>query len=73
MLKKYLFLLSVWCQHDYLGFGFQVDIDNPDFEMYPKLHDIAGYEAVVEPGDVLYIPMYWYVVRLSSSPHHVSA
>ena len=34
-------------------------MDNPDYEKYPKLKSIKGYETVVEPGDVLYIPMYW--------------
>ncbi|XP_067927867.1 hypoxia-inducible factor 1-alpha inhibitor-like [Watersipora subatra] len=38
----------------------QVDMDNPDFEKYPKLKQIKGYETVVEAGDVLYIPMYWW-------------
>lgn len=40
---------------------YQVDLDNPDFEKFPKLSSIKGHEAIVEPGDVLYIPMYWYV------------
>lgn len=37
----------------------QVDFDNPDYERFPKLRDVKGFEVIVGPGDVLYIPMYW--------------
>lgn len=40
-------------------FYFQVDFDNPDYEKFPNFKHVVGYEAVVGPGDVLYIPMYW--------------
>lgn len=43
----------------------QVDFDDPDFERFPKLKDIKGFEVIVGPGDVLYIPMYWW--------HHVES
>uniref|UniRef100_T1JJC4 JmjC domain-containing protein n=1 Tax=Strigamia maritima TaxID=126957 RepID=T1JJC4_STRMM len=43
----------------------QVDFDNPDYERFPKFREIEAMEAVVEPGDVLYIPMYWW--------HHVES
>lgn len=38
----------------------QVDFDNPDFDKFPHFRDIRGLEAVVEPGEVLYIPKYWW-------------
>jgi len=37
----------------------QVDFDNPDYERFPNFQNVVGYETVVGPGDVLYIPMYW--------------
>lgn len=43
----------------------QVDFDAPDFERFPRLRDLRGYETVVGPGDVLYIPMYWW--------HHIES
>lgn len=52
----------VWHPHDRQS---QVDFDNPDYERFPKFHEIKGQEAVVGPGDVLYIPMYWW--------HHVES
>lgn len=38
----------------------QVDFEHPDFDRFPLLKHAKGMEAVVEPGDVLYIPMYWW-------------
>ncbi|KAG2463016.1 HIF1N inhibitor, partial [Polypterus senegalus] len=43
----------------------QVDFENPDYEKYPNFKNVIGYEAVVGPGDVLYIPMYWW--------HHIES
>lgn len=43
----------------------QVDFDNPDYERFPKLREAKGLEVIVSPGDVLYIPMYWW--------HHVES
>ena len=37
----------------------QVDLENPNYELFPKFKEVSGYEIVVGPGDVLYIPMYW--------------
>ena len=39
----------------------QVDFENPDFEKFPKFKQAHGLEAVLAPGDVLFLPMYWYV------------
>ncbi|WAQ96454.1 HIF1N-like protein [Mya arenaria] len=38
----------------------QVDLENPDYEQFPNVRNLHGYEGVVGPGDVLYIPMYWW-------------
>jgi hypothetical protein len=38
--------------------------DGPDFERYPMAHHMDWYETVLEPGDVLYNPPYYW--------HHVS-
>ncbi|XP_076317986.1 hypoxia-inducible factor 1-alpha inhibitor-like [Tachypleus tridentatus] len=50
----------VWHPHDRQS---QVDFDVPQYDKFPKFHDISGQEAVLGPGDVLYLPMYWW--------HHV--
>lgn len=41
----------------------QVDLDNPDLTKFPKFKDAKGVEGIVNPGDVLYLPPYWW--------HHV--
>jgi len=42
-----------------------VDFDNPDYIKFPKFKEACGYEVIVGPEDVLYIPMYWF--------HHVES
>jgi hypoxia-inducible factor 1-alpha inhibitor (HIF hydroxylase) len=37
-----------------------VDLRNPNFDRFPKLKEVKGWEAIVGPGDVLYIPCYWF-------------
>ncbi|XP_018320992.1 hypoxia-inducible factor 1-alpha inhibitor isoform X3 [Agrilus planipennis] len=37
-----------------------VDFERPDYSKFPKFKDIKGCETVMEPGDVLYIPIYWW-------------
>jgi len=41
----------------------KVDLDFPDCEKFPKFRELQGLEAMVNPGEILYIPMYWW--------HHV--
>lgn len=43
----------------------QVDFDNPDLKKFPRFSEVQGEEAIMGPGDVLYIPVYWW--------HHVES
>jgi hypoxia-inducible factor 1-alpha inhibitor (HIF hydroxylase) len=38
----------------------QVDLQNPDYSKFPKFKGIVGHEAVLGPGDVLYVPTHWF-------------
>ena len=38
---------------------YTVDLMDPDFEQHPRLDGALVYEAVLEPGDVLFIPEGW--------------
>jgi hypoxia-inducible factor 1-alpha inhibitor (HIF hydroxylase) len=38
----------------------QVDFDNPNFDMFPRFREAHGYETILEPGEVLYIPSHWW-------------
>ena len=37
-----------------------IDIDNPDFERFPKFKNVQRYECILEPGDILFIPALWF-------------
>jgi hypoxia-inducible factor 1-alpha inhibitor (HIF hydroxylase) len=41
----------------------QVDFDHPDLDRVPNYVNAKAYEAILNPGDVLYVPPYWW--------HHV--
>lgn len=43
----------------------QVDFENPDFTRFPKFCEAKGMEAIVNSGDILYIPLYWW--------HHIES
>jgi len=43
----------------------QVLFDAPDLERFPNYKNVISYEALLEPGDVLYVPPYWW--------HHVES
>ncbi|EEB16154.1 Hypoxia-inducible factor 1 alpha inhibitor, putative [Pediculus humanus corporis] len=43
----------------------QVDFENPDLKKFPKFSQVKGQETVLGPGDVLYIPIYWW--------HHIES
>ncbi|XP_014677092.1 PREDICTED: hypoxia-inducible factor 1-alpha inhibitor-like [Priapulus caudatus] len=43
----------------------QVDFDAPDLARFPRFREVRGHKVVLGPGDVLYIPMYWW--------HHVES
>ena len=38
----------------------QVDLENPDFIRFPRAAEVHPVEAILNPGDVLYIPPYWW-------------
>ncbi|XP_055944055.1 tRNA wybutosine-synthesizing protein 5-like [Argiope bruennichi] len=37
-----------------------VDIENPDFDRFPKFKNVSWHECCLLPGDVLYIPAFWF-------------
>lgn len=43
----------------------QVDFERPDYARFPKFKEAKGCETVIGPGDVLYIPIYWW--------HHIES
>jgi lysine-specific demethylase 8 len=37
-----------------------VDVGKPDLQLHPKFAKAQAYEVILEPGDVLFIPIFWY-------------
>ena len=42
------------------GVRHQVNIRSPDLDKFPNVPGVTLHVALLEPGDVLYIPMYWW-------------
>ncbi|MCT7957751.1 cupin-like domain-containing protein [Laspinema palackyanum] len=41
-----------------------IDLENPNFERYPQLKKLDIIELIIEPGDVLFLPVgWWHQVR----------
>jgi len=38
----------------------KVNLYQPDLNLYPMFNECTGYEIVLQPGDVLYIPNLWF-------------
>lgn len=41
-------------------FTSEFDPDNPDYERFPAARGLRGYEVELQPGDVMYIPPFWW-------------
>jgi hypoxia-inducible factor 1-alpha inhibitor (HIF hydroxylase) len=51
----------------------QVNFDDPDLDKFPRFRQALGYEAVVGPGDLLYIPInWWHYIESNSNSMTVS-
>jgi Cupin-like domain len=38
----------------------QIDVESPDLEKFPEFWGVSCYEATLEPGDLLFIPAWWF-------------
>lgn len=51
--------------YNYVGVFSKVDLDNPDYNKYPLFGNVKIIDVVLEPGEVIFIPVGWW--------HHVKA
>jgi hypothetical protein len=50
-----------------------VDVEHPDFERFPGLKYLKGFQVTLEPGETLYIPCgYWHHIVYNESGYSVS-
>lgn len=70
--------LFPWEQSDLLyrlpyNFHSITNIKEPDFKEFPGLKYISGYEAVIKPGETLYIPSgWWHYIQYETEGYSVS-
>ena len=41
------------------GVSYDIDVMQPDFNAHPELRGMLVYEALLQPGDVLFVPSGW--------------
>ena len=65
--KKFMLIPSnhAHLMYNEKGVFSEIDLDRPDFTKYPILEQVRPYEVVLEPGEVLFVPVGWW--------HHVRA
>ena len=49
----------MWCRTDN-PFNSQVNIENPDYDLHPNFRNVKAYDCLLNPGDMLYIPTFWW-------------
>lgn len=50
-----------------------VDIDNPDYQKFPALRDVKGYDFVIDHGDTVFMPSgYWHYMTYLGGGFSVS-
>jgi Cupin-like domain len=52
-----LYPQSAW---DYMSNFSRVEIETPDLSRYPRFSHATPLRAILEPGDFIYIPIYWW-------------
>lgn len=41
-----------------------IDVNNPDYEKYPALKQVEGYDCIINPGETLFMPSgFWHYVE----------
>jgi len=70
--------LFPWEQSDIMyklpyNFHSLAQIKNPDYRKYPALLYLNGYEAVIRPGETLYIPSgWWHYIQYDTEGYSIS-
>ncbi len=70
--------LFPWEQSDFMyklpyNFHSLAQIKNPDYRKYPALLYLNGYEAIIHPGETLYIPSgWWHYIQYDTEGYSIS-
>ncbi len=64
--SKYLY------QHPFTVASY-VDVNNPDYEKYPALRKVCGYETILHPGETIFMPAgFWHYIEYTDGGYSMS-
>lgn len=46
--------------YNHIGVFSEVDLENPDYEKYPRFKKAQVLETVLEPGEIIFVPVGWW-------------
>lgn len=50
-----------------------VDLNHPDYEKYPALSKVKGYEVMLQPGDTIFMPSgYWHYIEYTDGGYSIA-
>lgn len=50
-----------------------VDVNNPDYEKYPALRKVHGFETILNPGETVFMPSgYWHYIEYTDGGYSIS-
>lgn len=50
-----------------------IDVNNPDYNKYPALKHVEGYEVMLEPGETLFMPSgHWHYIEYTDFGYSIS-
>ena len=50
-----------------------IDVNNPDYEKYPALRNVQGFETILNPGETVFMPSgYWHYIEYTDGGYSIS-
>jgi len=50
-----------------------IDVNQPDYQRFPALRQVQGYEAMLHPGETLFMPSgYWHYIEYTDGGYSIS-
>jgi ribosomal protein L16 Arg81 hydroxylase len=46
--------------YNHIGVFSKIDLENPDYEQYPLFKDVPVIETILEPGEIIFVPVGWW-------------
>ncbi|MCO6486473.1 MAG: cupin-like domain-containing protein [Saprospiraceae bacterium] len=50
-----------------------IDVNNPDYDKYPALRKVHGFETILEPGETIFMPCgYWHYIEYTDGGYSMA-